>query len=91
MRVPKLRGFKNRFREHFVAVNVGRLADYAAEGRVSPDTLAAKGLVGKDARIKVLGEGELQAKLEVHAHAVSATARQKIESAGGSIVIIRPE
>ncbi len=91
MRVPKLRGFKNRFREHFVAVNVGRLADYAAEGRVSPDTLAAKGLVGKDARIKVLGEGELQATLEVHAHAVSATARQKIESAGGSIVIIRPE
>lgn len=90
MRVPKLRGFKNRFREGFVAVNVGRLADYAAEGRVSPDTLAAKGLVGQDARIKVLGDGELETKLEVHAHAVSATARQKIESAGGSIVIIRP-
>jgi large subunit ribosomal protein L15 len=88
MRVPKLRGFKNRFRSGFVAVNVGRLADYAAEGRVSPDTLAAKGLVGKDARIKVLGDGDLAAKLEVHAHAVSATARQKIESAGGSIVII---
>src|SRR5438093_13757312 len=48
MRVPKLRGFKNRFREHFVAVNVGRLADYAAGGRVSPDPLGAKGLVGKD-------------------------------------------
>ena len=91
MRVPKLRGFKNRFREHFVAVNVAQLGNYAADGKVSPETLAAKGLVGKDARIKVLGEGELQAKLEVHAHAVSATARQKIESAGGSIVIIRPE
>lgn len=91
MRVPKLRGFKNRFREGFVAVNVGRLAEYAAEGRVSPDTLAAKGLIGKDARIKVLGEGDLGQKLEVHAHAVSASARQKIESAGGSIVIITPE
>ena len=91
MRVPKLRGFKNRFREGFVAVNVGRLADYAAEGKVSPDTLAAKGLIGKDARIKVLGEGDLAAKLEVHAHAVSATAKQKIESAGGSIVIISPQ
>src|SRR5687768_6550716 len=59
MRVPKLRGFKNRFRSSFVAVNVGRLADYAAEGKVSPDTLAAKGLVEKDARIKVLGDGAI--------------------------------
>src|SRR5205807_1513344 len=90
MRVPKLRGFKNRFRKTFVAVNVGRLADYAAEGKVSPDTLAAKGLIGKDARIKVLGDGVIGTKLEVHAHSVSATARQKIESAGGSIVIITP-
>jgi large subunit ribosomal protein L15 len=90
MRVPKLRGFKNRFRKTFVAVNVGRLADYAAEGKVSPDTLAAKGLIEKDARIKVLGDGVIGTKLEVHAHSVSATARQKIESAGGSIVIIAP-
>ncbi|OLD10665.1 MAG: 50S ribosomal protein L15 [Chloroflexi bacterium 13_1_40CM_3_70_6] len=88
MRVPKLRGFKNRFRKGFVAVNVGRLQDFAADGKVSPETLAAKGLVGKDARIKVLGDGAITAKLEVHAHAVSATARQKVESAGGSIVII---
>jgi large subunit ribosomal protein L15 len=90
MRVPKLRGFKNRFRKTFVAVNVGRLGDYAAEGKVSPDTLAAKGLIDKDARIKVLGDGVIDTKLEVHAHSVSATARQKIESAGGSIVIIAP-
>ena len=88
MRVPKLRGFKNRFRRAFVAVNVGQLSEYAAEGKVSPDTLAAKGLVGRDARIKVLGEGRVAAGLEVHAHAVSASARQKIESAGGSVVIL---
>jgi large subunit ribosomal protein L15 len=88
MRVPKLRGFKNRFRKSFVAVNVGTLANYAAEGKVSPDTLAAKGLIDKEARIKVLGDGAISSKLEVHAHSVSATARQKIESAGGSIVII---
>ena len=88
MRVPKLRGFKNRFRKSFVAVNVGTLANYAAEGKVSPDTLAAKGLIDKEARIKVLGDGAIASKLEVHAHSVSATARQKIEAAGGSIVII---
>ena len=47
-------------------------------------------LIEKDARIKVLGDGVIDTKLEVHAHSVSATARQKIESAGGSIVIIAP-
>src|SRR4029078_8109593 len=51
MRVPKLRGFKNRFRKTFVAVNVGRLGDYAAEGKVSPDTRSAKGLIDNGARI----------------------------------------
>ncbi len=88
MRVPKLRGFKNRFRTGYVAVNVGRLADYAVEGKVTPQSLAAKGLVRPDARIKLLGEGAVQTKLEVHAHAVSASARAKIEAAGGSIVLI---
>ena len=88
MRVPKLRGFKNRFRRTFVAVNVAQLGNYAADGKVSPETLAAKGLVGKDARIKVLGDGVIGERLEVHAHSVSATARKKIEGAGGSIVII---
>jgi large subunit ribosomal protein L15 len=89
MRIPKMRGFKNaRFKTSFVGVNVGRLADYAVDGKVSPETLAAKGLVKPDARVKVLADGEVKDRFEVHAHAVSAAARQKIESAGGSIVII---
>lgn len=89
MRIPKMRGFKNtRFRVSYVGVNVGRLGDYAVDGKVTPETLAAKGLVRADARVKVLADGDVKAAFEVHAHAVSATARQKIESAGGSIVII---
>lgn len=88
MRIPKMRGFKNRFRSPFVAVNVDRLAEYAVDGKVTPETLAAKGLVRPDARIKILANGDVAAPYEVHAHAVSATARQKIESAGGSIVLI---
>jgi large subunit ribosomal protein L15 len=88
MRIPKMRGFKNRFRSPFVAVNVDRLSDYALDGKVTPDTLAAKGLVRTDAKIKILANGEVNGKFEVHAHAVSATARDKIESAGGSIVLI---
>ena len=88
MRIPKMRGFKNRFRSPFVAVNVDRLADSAVDGKVTPETLAAKGLVRSDARIKILANGEVTSGFEVHAHAVSAPARAKIEAAGGSIVLI---
>src|SRR2546430_14422615 len=89
MRIPKMRGFKNtRFRVSYVGVNVGRLGDYAVDGKVTPATLAAKGLVRPDARVKVLADGEVKAGYEVHTHAVSATARKKIESADGSYGII---
>ena len=88
MRIPKMRGFKNRFRAAFVAVNVDQLAGYVQDGRVTPATLAAKGLVRPDAKVKILANGEVATKLEVHAHAISAAARAKIESAGGTIVLI---
>jgi len=88
MRLPKLRGFKNRQRIEFVGVNVSQLETYAVNGKVTPETLAAKGLIEPTAKVKLLGNGDLGAKLEVHAHRASATARQKIESAGGSVVLI---
>ena len=91
MRLPKLRGFKNRLRVEFVAVNVDQLPTYAVGGKVSPDDLAAKGLIEPTAKIKILGNGALTAKLEVRAHRASATARQKIESAGGSLILIDGE
>lgn len=88
MRIPKMRGFKNRFRSEYVALNVDQLKNYVVDGKVTPQTLAAKGLVRPDAKIKVLANGDVQGKFEVHAHKVSATAREKIEAAGGSIVLI---
>ncbi|HEY6957975.1 MAG TPA: 50S ribosomal protein L15 [Candidatus Limnocylindria bacterium] len=88
MRIPKMRGFKNRFRSEFVALNVDQLKNYVVDGKVTPQTLAAKGLVRSDAKIKVLADGEVTGTFEVHAHAVSAAARKKIEAAGGSIVLI---
>lgn len=88
MRVPKLRGFKPPSRTRHVALNVGQLASYAADGKVSPETLEAKGLIGKGETVKVLADGDLTAAFEVHAHAVSAAARKKIEAAGGSIRLI---
>ncbi|MDQ2952945.1 MAG: 50S ribosomal protein L15, partial [Chloroflexota bacterium] len=90
MRLPKLRGFKNRRRVPYVAFNVSQLESYSVDGKVTPATLEAKGLVNPGARLKVLGDGEAKGAFEVHAHAASATARAKIEAAGGSIVLIQP-
>jgi large subunit ribosomal protein L15 len=88
MRLPKLRGFKNRHRIEFVALNVAQLKNYAVNGKVTPETLATKGLIQPLSKVKLLGNGDITTKLEVHAHRVSAAARQKIESAGGKIVLI---
>ncbi|HYX79778.1 MAG TPA: 50S ribosomal protein L15 [Actinomycetota bacterium] len=81
-RVPKLKGFKNPNREAFAVVNVETLGKYF-EAEVDPAALAAHGLVHKGRPVKVLGRGELDRALVVRAHAFSATAREKIERAGG--------
>lgn len=80
-RVPK-RGFHNLFRREYAVVNLGQLAEMA--GEVTPESLAEAGLVRPGARLKILGDGELEATLTVRAHKFSRSARQKIEAAGGS-------
>jgi large subunit ribosomal protein L15 len=86
MRLPKLRGFKNRFRTEYQPVNVGDIARVFADGgTVGKDELAARGLVRKGKLVKVLGNGDVNGvKLNVTADAFSASAREKLESAGGS-------
>jgi len=88
MRLPKLRGFKNRLRVEYVALNVGQLKTYAVDGTVSPSTLAAKGPIEPTAKVKLLANGEAGQKFEVHAHRVSAAAKQKSEAAGGTVVLL---
>lgn len=88
MRLPKLRGFRPPRQVKHVAVNVGQLKDYADGGKVTPALLQAKGFLRVDQTVKILGDGTVTQPLEVHAHAVSATARKAIEAAGGSIVLI---
>jgi len=88
-RIPK-RGFTNIFRVEFQVVNLRDLERMFADGdTVSPETLVAKGLVrnGK-LPVKVLGDGDLQKKLEVQAHKFSASARSGIEKAGGSCQMV---
>jgi large subunit ribosomal protein L15 len=87
MRLPKLKGFRNAFRVESQVVNVGRLAQlFPQGGTVGVAELVGAGAVRAGAPVKVLGEGELDGiKLEVTAHAFSASAREKILAAGGSV------
>ncbi|MGH3414019.1 MAG: 50S ribosomal protein L15 [Marmoricola sp.] len=85
MRLPKLKGFKNRFKVEYQVVNLDRIAALFPEGgEVSVEALAAKGAVRKDQPVKVLGQGELSVPVQVTAHRFSGTAREKITAAGGS-------
>ena len=86
MRLPKLKGFKNRFRVEFQVVNVGDLAQLFPEGgAVGPDELVAAGAVRRNQPVKVLGNGDLDGvALTVSAHAFSGSARDKITAAGGT-------
>jgi large subunit ribosomal protein L15 len=87
-RIPKLKGFKRPGREEFAVVNVDRLQVFEAGSTVTPEELRARGLVKKRGRIKVLGQGDLDRKLTVRAHAFSLGAVEKIESAGGSAEVV---
>jgi large subunit ribosomal protein L15 len=86
MRLPKLKGFRNRFRVEYQVVNVDDLARLFPDGgAVGPDELAAAGAVRKGLPVKVLGDGDLGGvALQVSAHAFSAAARDKITAAGGT-------
>jgi len=85
MRFPKLRGFKNPFRTEFQVVNLDRLAAlYPDGGEVTVDDLVAKGAVRGGHPVKVLGTGEIAVKVDVTVDAFSASAKEKIEAAGGS-------
>jgi len=112
VRVPKLHGFKNRFRIEFAVVNVGQISAYAEAGRfgveaeqakpaakgkssgsavvtINAEVLAQAGLIRPgDKPLKVLGQGEVNQKLFVAAEAFSASARRKIEEAGGFVQIL---
>jgi large subunit ribosomal protein L15 len=86
MRLPKLKGFRNRFRTEYQVINVGDLARlFPSGGTVGPDELVAVGAVRKGLPVKVLGDGDLGGvTLQVSAQAFSGSARDKIAASGGS-------
>ena len=88
-RIPK-RGFNNRWALSVAIVNVGDLEErFQADDVVDPDTLRAKDLAkGRFDLLKILGDGQLTKKLKVSAHRFSKSAREKIEQAGGQVVVL---
>jgi large subunit ribosomal protein L15 len=88
-RIPK-RGFHNLFSTEYSVVNLEELNVFPAGETVTPDLLRAHGFVRKaTGPVKVLGDGELKNKLTVHAHAFSASAKEKITKAGGSFEVVQ--
>lgn len=87
MRLPKLPGFKNRFRVEYAVVNVERLDGLFGSGdTVDIDSLFAKGVIrSKTVPVKVLGDGEITKALTVRVDKTSASAKAKIEAAGGKV------
>lgn len=87
MRLPKLPGFKNKFRTEYEVINVSRLEEkFSAGDTVDVDALFGAGMVSsKTVPVKVLGDGELTKKLTVKVDKVSGSARTKIEAVGGTV------
>jgi large subunit ribosomal protein L15 len=89
MRLPKLKGFKNPFKVEFQVVNLDRISDLFPDGgAVTTEELVARGAIRKGQPVKVLGNGELQAAVQVSATAFSRSAKEKIEAAGGTITVL---
>ncbi|MGH2557399.1 MAG: 50S ribosomal protein L15 [Actinomycetota bacterium] len=88
-RIPKLKGFTNPNRVEYAVVNVEKLGQtFDAGTEVTPELLRDRGMVRTALPVKVLGQGELDRALTVRAHAVSTSARAKIEQAGGTVEIL---
>ena len=86
-RIPK-RGFRSPFGKTFAIINLQDLNAFPAGETVTPDILRAHGFVRTQQPVKILGDCDLQNKLAVHAHAFSASAKDKITKAGGSFEVV---
>ncbi len=88
-RLPFMRGFTNNFRVDYTPVNVGSLNAFDDDAQVGTDQLVATRLVRHaDARVKLLGDGEIEKSIHISVHACSASARAKVEAAGGSVMLL---
>jgi large subunit ribosomal protein L15 len=90
-RLPKV-GFKNHSRVEYAALNLGQIESFSAKynlSEISVDNLRENGILAKTARVKILGAGELKKKINVTVHAISESAKGKIEGLGGTVTIVK--
>jgi large subunit ribosomal protein L15 len=89
MRLPKLKGFKNPFKVTYQVVNLDKLSTlFPSGGQVGIEDLVAMGAVRKNQPVKVLGTGSIEVAVQVSANAFSASAKEKIEAAGGTVTVL---
>jgi large subunit ribosomal protein L15 len=88
-RIPKLPGFKNPFKKVYAVINLSKLSRFADGTKVDAQTLVEAGLARAGAEIKILGAGRMKRKLRVETHAISNSAREAIEKAGGSVTVLK--
>jgi large subunit ribosomal protein L15 len=90
-RIPKF-GFKNPFRVAYVGLNLDAISRLIEDGKITGtlglEEIVSLGLASKTERVKILGRGELKGTVAISAHAVTASAKEKIEAAGSTISII---
>jgi len=87
-RMPKRKGFHSLNREQIFILNLDQLSDFLQNGKLTIQSLRGLGWLPAKTKLKILGSGEIGEKIEVEAHQISASARSKIESAGGKVIII---
>lgn len=87
-RIPKLKGLKNTPKMSYVVVNVSDLQEKNLKGDINPDVLQQNGLTRKKGLVKVLGNGDITNTVNIKVHAVSESAKKKIEDAGGTVEVI---
>ena len=91
-RLPKLRGFHNKWRKEYAIVNISKLARFERGSVVDAAALAGAGLIAKPtAHVKVLAAGRLRTPIVLRVHRISAAARSAIEAAGGSVELVALE
>ncbi len=91
-RLPKLRGFHNRWRNEFIVVNLGKLARFEPDTVVDADVLTEAGLIPRaSSPIKVLAAGHLDHALTLRVDRISGAARTAVEAAGGSVELVGPQ
>ena len=89
-RLPKLGGFKNRFKKRFAVINLTKLNRFSDGTEVTEELIWEAGLARQGENVKVLGTGKLGRKLSVQAHAFSESARAAIEAKGGTVILLEP-